>query len=149
MTFETPYPAVTIVRRPIHSPLMHFSAASLIGCLFTDIAYWRTAEIIWADFSSWLVSVGVLLGVLALIAGLVDLFTGRIRVIGARGRVAMVSYLIALVISVFNALIHTHDAWTSVVPWGLTLSAISTVILVVAGLMSWGEGYRVKMEVIA
>jgi hypothetical protein len=36
-----------------------------------------------------------------------------------------------------------------VVPWGLTLSAISTVILVVAGLMSWGEGYRVKTEMIA
>jgi uncharacterized membrane protein len=149
MTVEMPYPVVAIVRRPIHSPLMHFSAAALIGCLFTDIAYWRTAEIMWADFSSWLVSVGVLLGVLVVIAGLVDLFTGRLRVIGTRGRLAIVGYLIALMVSVFNALIHTHDAWTSVVPWGLALSAITTVILVVAGLMSWGEGYRVSREVIA
>ena len=149
MTVETPYPVVAIVRRPIHSPLMHFSAAALIGCLFTDIVYWRTAEIMWSDFSSWLVSAGVLLGGLAAIAALVDLFTGRLAIVGTRGRWAMVGYVIALVVSAFNALVHTHNAWTSVMPWGLALSAVVTAILVVAGLMSWGEGYRVAREVIA
>ncbi len=40
------------------------------GCaLVTDIVYWRTADIMWADFSAWLLTVGLIFGVLAAIAG--------------------------------------------------------------------------------
>jgi uncharacterized membrane protein len=37
-----------------------------------------------------------------------------------------------LILATFNLLVHTRDAWTSVVPWGVGLSA-SVVILLVAG----------------
>ena len=39
--------------------------------------------------------------------------------------------MILLVLAALNMFIHTHDAWTSVVPWGLTLSAIVVVVLLV------------------
>ena len=43
-----------------------------------------------------------------------------------------VAALVAWVVAVFNMLVHTHDAWTSVVPWGVTLSAVTVLVLAVA-----------------
>jgi uncharacterized membrane protein len=40
-----------------------------VGTLITDIAYWRTAEMMWADFSAWLGSIGVLMSILGAIFG--------------------------------------------------------------------------------
>jgi uncharacterized membrane protein len=37
------------------------------------------------------------------------------------------------VVEVFNSLVHARDGWTAVVPAGLTLSAIATVLSLVAG----------------
>ncbi len=42
----------------------------------------------------------------------------------------------------FNVLVHTRDAWTSVVPWGLTLSVITVLILPVTGWLGWTMVYR-------
>jgi len=39
-------------------------------------------------------------------------------------------------------LIHTRDAWTSVVPWGLALSTITVLILLFTGWMGWTMVYR-------
>ena len=39
--------------------LVPFPIACFVGTLLTDIAYWRTAEMMWADFSAWLLTVGV------------------------------------------------------------------------------------------
>ena len=141
-------PLLPPLRHPIHSVVAHFSAVCLVGALFTDITYWRTAEMMWADFSAWLVTVGVILGAVAVVAGLFDLFSGRLKGVGQPGKLQMFGYLVALILSVFNAMIHTHDAWTSVVPWGLTLSAVVTIILVFAGVMGWREQTRSRLEVI-
>ena len=37
--------------------------------------------------------------------------------------------LLALVLGLFDNLVHTRDAWTSVVPAGLALSAITVVVM--------------------
>ncbi|WP_410052061.1 DUF2231 domain-containing protein [Bradyrhizobium sp. SZCCHNS30592] len=52
--------------------LVPFPIVCFIGTLVTDIAYWRTAEIMWADISAWLLLAGPIMGVLAGIAGLID-----------------------------------------------------------------------------
>jgi uncharacterized membrane protein len=48
---------------------------------------------------------------------------------------ASLGYAIALVLSIFNAFVHSRDGYTSVVPTGLTLSAIVAIILVVVWLV--------------
>lgn len=118
-----------ITRHPIHPMLVPFPIVCFVGALATDIAYAITAEMMWADFSAWLLVVGVITGVLAGIAGLVD-FLGN-RLIRAQGRawLHMIGNLIALLLGLLNALIHTRDAWTSVVPYGLILSVIVVLIL--------------------
>ncbi len=52
--------------------LVPFPIVCFIGALVTDIAYWRTAEIMWADISAWLLLAGLIMGRLAGIAGLID-----------------------------------------------------------------------------
>ncbi|MET0675074.1 MAG: DUF2231 domain-containing protein, partial [Bradyrhizobium sp.] len=82
-------------------------------------------------------TVGVIIGALAAIAGLIDL-VGRRRI---RSQVPawppMLGYLVVLVLAFFNMLIHTRDAWTSVVPTGIVLSLITVLILPFAGWLGW------------
>jgi len=133
--------------RPIHPTLMCFPIACFVGTLLTDITYWRTAEMMWSDFSSWLITVGVILAWLAAILGLIDM-TGHRYALDRRLRWAYrIGNLIVLVLATLNAFVHTHDAWTSVVPWGLTLSVITVVVLVCTAPMGWAALYRREVMV--
>jgi len=113
-----------------------------VGALLTDIAYYVTAEMMWADFSSWLLVVGVIMGVLAAIAGLVDFLSNRLIRALAPAWLHMIGNVIVLILAFFNAFIHTRDAWTSVMPTGLVLSIITVLILPITGWLGWEMVYR-------
>jgi uncharacterized membrane protein len=122
--------------------LVPFPIVCFVGTLITDIAYYATANMIWADFSAWLVTVGVLVGVLAAIAGLIDFASNR-RIRAQRPAWPHVlGNIFVLVLSTFNVLVHSRDAWTSVVPTGLILSAIVVIILPITGWLGWSMVYR-------
>lgn len=131
-----------IAHHPIHPMLVSVPIACFVGTLLTDITYWRTAEMMWADFSAWLVTVGVILGYIAAIAGLID-FLGNRRVRAqAPAWPHAIGNVVVLVLATLNMLIHTRDGWTSVVPWGLILSAAVVLILLFTGWMGWSMVYR-------
>jgi uncharacterized membrane protein len=121
-------------RRALYPLLLAFAVACFVGTLATDLAYWRTANIAWANFSDWLVTIGVAAGYATLVVALVEVLLLR------RGRLYRptplfaIGMIVALIVATFNAFVHTRDAWTSVVPWGLALSAIVVVVALVA---SW------------
>ena len=68
----------------------------------------------------------------------------RARNLGAAWSHA-IGNLVVLVLATLNMLVHTHDAWTSVVPWGLTLSALTVVLLLFTGWMGWAMVYRYRV----
>ncbi|QJP17923.1 DUF2231 domain-containing protein [Starkeya sp. ORNL1] len=117
-------------------------ATCFVGALLTDLVYWRSAEMMWADFSAWLVSTGVVLGWLFLIVGLIEIAARPSH----RRREGIWAYLIGnlvvLVFATLNMLVHTRDAWTSVVPWGLILSAATVVSLIGTASFGWTMIYR-------
>jgi uncharacterized membrane protein len=133
-------PAAAIARRPIHPMVSAVPIACFVGALLTDLTYWGTAEMMWADFSAWLISVGLILGVLAAIAGLVD-FIARpaIRAPGPAWPHALGTPVV-LVLAVLNSLVHSRDAWTSVVPLGLILSAATVAVLLGTVWLGWTLG---------
>ena len=139
---ERPRSTAQIAQHPLHPMLVPVPIVCFIGALLTDIMYYLTAEMMWADFSAWLLVVGVIIGVLAAIAGLVDLLSSRpIRSLTPAWPHAL-GNVVVLVLAFFNALIHTRDAWTSVVPTGLILSIITVLILPVTGWLGWAMVYR-------
>ncbi|WP_316225419.1 DUF2231 domain-containing protein [Bradyrhizobium sp. SZCCHNS3052] len=140
-------PTAQIARHPIHPMLVPFPIVCFIGAFVTDIAYWRTAEIMWADISAWLLLVGLIMGVLAGIAGLIDFLGNRLIRSQAPAWPHMAGNLIALVLAFFNNLVHSRDAWTSVVPTGLILSLATVLILPVTGWLGWSLVYRHRVGV--
>ena len=139
---ETPRSTAQIAKHPLHPMLVPVPIVCFIGALLADIMYCVTAEMMWADFSAWLLVVGVIIGVLAAIAGLVDLLSSpAIRSLTPAWPHAL-GNVVVLVLAFFNALIHTRDAWTSVVPTGLILSIITVLILPVTGWLGWAMVYR-------
>ena len=149
MDTAEPVRAELIIRPPLQPTLMFVPITCFVGTLLTDLAYYATAEMMWADFSAWLVTAGVILGWLAGIAGLVDLAGRRYSMAPVPGWAYAIGILIVMVVATFNMLIHTRDAWTSVVPWGLALSAITVVLLFFTTWIGWSALYRRSAMVIA
>jgi uncharacterized membrane protein len=131
-----------IAGHPIHPMLVPIPIACFIGALLTDIAYLVSAEMMWANFSAWLLLVGVIFGVLAAIAGLTDFLGNRLVRAQAPAWPHLLGNLVAMVLATINLLIHTRDAWTSVWPWGLVLSVLTVLILPVTGWLGWAMVYR-------
>jgi uncharacterized membrane protein len=102
--------------------------------LATDLLYWRTSLFQWANFSIWLITGGLLLALVAGVALLLDVLLGRAGPI--RWRRFTLLAVVAL-LSLLNAFVHSRDAWTSVVPQGLILSTIVTILLLVSGWLGW------------
>jgi uncharacterized membrane protein len=117
-----------IARHPIHPMLVPIPIVCFIGALVTDIVYTVSAEMMWANFSAWFLMIGFIFGVLAAIAGLTDFLGNRLIRAQAPAWPHMIGNLGVLILAFFNVLIHTRDAWTSVVPVGGTLSGGAIVI---------------------
>jgi uncharacterized membrane protein len=135
--------SVRIQRVPIHPLIVCFPTTCLTGALLTDITYWCTAEMMWADFSAWLVSAGTILAWLAAIVGIVDIALGRARPAGTATWIYVAATVVVLVLATFNMAIHTRDTWTSVVPWGLVLSGATVAVLVLTTCIGWARLLRV------
>ncbi len=132
---------------PLLLILASFPIACFSGALLTDGVYALTANISWADFSTWLLAAGMIMGVLAAIVGLADLVRNR-RVRRPRSvPVAVIGSLLVLGIGFLNNLVHTRDAWTSVVPEGLALSAITVLLIILTVWFSSGTIYRSRIVV--
>jgi uncharacterized membrane protein len=133
---------LTLGGRPISAMLLPIPVVLFMATLVTDIVYWQTAAMLWADMSAWLLLAALIVSIFAVLAGLIDFFgDARLRQLRA-ARIHAISYVIALILSIFNCLVHTRDAYTSVVPSGLILSALVVVILLVTSWSGWGLVFR-------
>jgi uncharacterized membrane protein len=54
---------------------------------------------------------------------------------------------VVLVLATVNMFVHSRDAWTSVVPWGLILSGLTVLILLFTGWLGWSMVYRYRVGV--
>jgi uncharacterized membrane protein len=84
--------------------------------LATDIAYWWTADMVWADFSDWLLTVGVVVGYVTVAVALIETFAINLPLRGRATWRYAIGNVVALILATFDMLVHTRDAWTSIVP---------------------------------
>jgi uncharacterized membrane protein len=119
-------------RQPIHQMLAPFPVAYFAAAFVTDLAYSRTAEVMWYRFSVWLIAAGLVMAALVALAALIDLFRNQ-RPAWTRA----LAYASAVALSIFNVLVHSRDGYTAVVPTGLALSGAALVLLLFAMSPSW------------
>jgi uncharacterized membrane protein len=119
---------------PLHAILLAFPFPLFLGALFSDLAYWSSFHVQWANFSSWLIAGGLFVGAFAVLWALITL--------SSQGRPAL--YFIVLlamwVIGFVNALVHAKDAWATM-PESLFLSAMSAILAFVAAWIGY-SGFR-------
>jgi uncharacterized membrane protein len=134
---------VTVAGGNLLLPLLAAAPATCFtGALITDIAYWQSANMQWANFSAWLLAAGLVVALFAGIAAILDfILDARVRALGFAHEYAYGNVL-AWLVAVVNAFVHSRDAWTSVVPWGLVLSALTVLILMVTGWFGWAMLYQ-------
>src|SRR5450755_2663884 len=107
-TKTNPASTARIAVHPIHPMLVPFPIACFVGALLTDLAYWKTAEMMWADFSAWLLFFGLIMGSVATIVGLVDLLGNRrIRAL-APAWFHMIGNMVVLVLALLNCFVHSR-----------------------------------------
>jgi uncharacterized membrane protein len=130
-------PYLGLASQPVYATLVQFPAVCFVGTLLTDIAYWKTANYIWETFSIWLLTIGCIVAAFAGIAGLITWFKYRhVRVLPFAGLHAITS-IVALILSIVNAFVHSRDGWVAVVPQGLTLSVIVVLLMLLATWFGW------------
>jgi uncharacterized membrane protein len=137
-----PRSLASILGHPLHVMLVPVPVTCFVGALVADLTYACTANLQWANFSGWLLAVGVIVAALAALFGFID-FLGdrRIRVLRAAWIHAL-GNVVMLVLAIFNLLVHMGDGYTAVVPFGLGLSALTVLVLLVTGWNGWSMVHR-------
>lgn len=111
---------------PVHAILLAFPLALFTGALVSDIAYLRTAQVQWSNFSSWMIAGALLIGAMVLAWALVGVLLAR-----RADRLRALAYALALALmwaaGLINAFQHSRDGWSSVGGLGLALSIVSTL----------------------
>jgi uncharacterized membrane protein len=129
---------------PVHPAFTSFPTACFAGTLLTDIVYWKTAEMQWANFSAWMLLFGLVMAGFAVIAGIVDALAG-LRIHGKRpALVHVIGNIIAIALAILNSFVHSRDAYTSVVPLGILISFITVIVLAVTGWWGHEDAYVVE-----
>lgn len=118
----------------LHPFFVSLGGTLLMAALFTDFMYSSNALMQWSNFSAWLIAGGLVLALVSAIVLLIEVALGRA---GAIRWLDFALLAAAAIISIVNVLVHTRDAWTSVVPTGLTLSVIVAILLLIAGVRGW------------
>jgi uncharacterized membrane protein len=127
---------------PIHPMLVPFPIACFFGAFVTDLVYWWTENTQWETFSVWLLSVGMVMAGFAVIAGLID-FVGNKHIRALRPAwFHVLGNVIALILALINAFVHSRDGYTAVIPTGLILSTLVVLILMFTAWSGWSMVYR-------
>ena len=120
-------------RRSLHEMLTPFPVAYFAAAFVTDLAYWQSANVMWERFSVWLIVAGLIAAVFVALAAIIDLVVRKQRPAWPHAS----AYVFAVLLSVINVFVHSRDAYTAVVPTGLTLSGLVFVILLAATSAGW------------
>jgi uncharacterized membrane protein len=121
-----------IVAAPVYLLLFPIPIVCFLAALVTDIAYSQTALLMWLNFSEWLIAAGLAFGALAALLLLIEFLASHAIRNAAFGWAHLGLFAAALLVELVNALLHTVDGWTAVVPSGLTASIIGSILALAA-----------------
>ena len=113
---------------PLNAVLLAGALALFLAAMLSDIAYFRSYQIQWSNFSSWLLAGALVVGAFAFVAAIVALLRTRSR---AWPTVYALLLLAVWILGFIEALVHARDAF-AIMPTSLVLSVIVVVLACVA-----------------
>jgi uncharacterized membrane protein len=121
--------------------LIPFPIAFFVAVFVLDVVFWRTHDPYWASVSLWLLGAGIVMALLAAVAGLTD-FAGdrRIRQLNAVWWHAG-SNVLMVQIQIYNWYSRYSEGQTAILPTGLILSLVVVGLLLFAGWKGWQMVY--------
>ena len=128
---DHPHSTAKIGGHPIHPMLIPFPIVCFIGALVTDLVFLRNGIHGWATASRYLLAVGIVMGLLAALAGLTDFF-GDKRIQGSDAVKHMLANVTAVVLEIINLFLRLHDD-AVIGRVGIYLSVIVVLILIYSG----------------
>ena len=147
MDTSNPQSTAKIAGHPIHPMLIPFPIAFFVGTLAADIAYSQGGDPFWALAGRWLLGAGLIMAALAALAGLTDFLSEpRIRALRAAWH-HMIGNVLAVLIELFNLWQRLAHGDGFILPTGLILSAIVTLLLLYNGWRGWEMVYRHRVGI--
>ena len=129
------------VANAVYDVLNPIPYGCFVATLIFDILYASTAAILWVHAAAWLVTIGLLFAIIPRLVNLVQVWiTGR-RVAVRADKLDFWLNLVAIVLAIFNAFVHSRDAY-AVVPANVWLSAFTVLLLVIAQVVMALAPYR-------
>ncbi|WCE04025.1 DUF2231 domain-containing protein [Pseudoxanthomonas sp. JBR18] len=101
-----------------------------VAALIFDIAYFRTAEMLWMKGAAWLIAIGLLFAIVPRVVNLVQVWITSRRIATGTDRLDFCLNLAAIVAATFNAFVHSRDAY-AVMPAGMWLSLLTVLLLAI------------------
>jgi uncharacterized membrane protein len=124
---------VKLLGHPLHPALVHFPIAALAALVGTDLAYLVSGDFFWARAGLWLAGTGAVSGTIAGLIGLIDQLTvWRIRRLVTVGIHAVLAMML-LSLAALNWLFRFEEPAANIWPWGLYMSLLSFVLIMMLG----------------
>lgn len=135
-----PWP-IRIAGHPIYTMLLPIPIVCFVGTVITDLIYLSQPDMMWLDFSAWLLLAGLIGGGIAGVLLIIDFIgAGRARTSALTGHFVLL--LAAWIVEVFNSFIHARDGWTAVAGTGITLSIVGALLSITAGWLWQSASFR-------
>lgn len=106
-----------------------------VAALVFDVVYARTGELLWMKAAAWLIALGLVVAIIPRLIDLVAVWVPRGRVVAGAEKLSFLLNLLAIVAAIFNAFVHSRDAY-AVVPAGVWLSGATVALLCVANIVT-------------
>jgi uncharacterized membrane protein len=102
-----------------------------VGALIFDALYLSMGTIVWAHAASWLITLGLFMAIIPRVINLVQVWVTSRAWMTRADYINFWLNLFAIGTAIFNALIHSRDAYASM-PTGFWLSLITVILLLVS-----------------
>jgi len=129
-----PPPDRSVIAESIYGLLNPIPFGCFVAALIFDIIYSESAVMLWDKSAAWLIVFGLLFAVLPRVVNLVQVWITSRRTATRADKLDFWLNLIAIVVAIDNAFVHSRDAY-AVVPTGLWLSVLTVILLSIGNIV--------------
>jgi uncharacterized membrane protein len=130
----SPKPRRSVVAESIYGLLNPIPFGCFVAALIFDIIYSKTAVMLWDKGAAWLIVFGLLFAVVPRLVNLTQVWITSRRTATRTDKLDFWLNLIAIVVAIVNAFVHSRDAY-AVVPTGLWLSVCTVILLSIGNIV--------------